>query len=138
MFKIIFFAVKIVLAALLVIPLFLSRYSPVSRDKIGVYSLVSVVSATVIVISSRMDSSLVAASLFIAVGIVSVTQFNKGDPWIEALRAVAPFWLVAIIGMCVGAGMLIQAVILVAISYYIINYVPTLLKRGGGKPGSTE
>jgi uncharacterized membrane protein YhiD involved in acid resistance len=34
---------------------------------------------------------------------------------------------VAVIGMCVGAGMILQAIILTAIFYYIINYLPELL-----------
>lgn len=135
-FSPIFFAVKILLAAFLVIPLFLSKNSPISRDRIGIFSIVSIVSATLTAISLELDTALLAASLFVAIGIVSLTQFQKEDKWIEALMSVAPFWLVAVIGMCVGAGMLLQAIILTAVSYYILDYLPMLVKSDKGQSGS--
>ncbi|MFQ6673774.1 MAG: hypothetical protein ACE5GH_03180 [Fidelibacterota bacterium] len=130
--KSIVFAIQIILAAVLVVPLFLSKNAPVPRERIGIYSIVSVVSATLIVISRDLHSGLVAASLFVAIGIISFGQFQKEDNWMDALQVVAPFWLVAGIGMCVGAGWLLRAVILTAVSYYIVNYLPILLGRDKG------
>ena len=60
-------------------------------------------------------------------GIISFTEFQRSDEWLDGLTEIAPFWLVAVIGMCVGAGMILQAIILTAIFYYIINYLPELL-----------
>lgn len=131
MVSVIVFAFKIIAAVLLVIPLFLSKNAIISRDRIGIYLIMAVVSATITIISREMNSGIIAGSLFVAIGIVSLSQFQKKDNWLDALQAVAPFWLVAVIGMCVGAGMFLQAVILTAISYYIINYLPMLL--GGDK-----
>lgn len=129
------FAFKVILAALLVVPLFMSRHSPVSRESIGTYALISVVSAALTILSVRMHSGWIAGALVIAIGIVSYTQFQKEKKWQKALQLVAPFWLVAAIGMTVGAGRILSAVILTAVSYTIINYFPTLLfeDKGAGE-----
>jgi len=129
MFTIIFFAIKVFVAAILIIPLFLSKNSVISRDHIGVYIIVAIVSAIISSIAHEMNSGLIVAALFVAVGIVSLSQFQKEDNWQDALQSIAPFWLVAVIGMCVGAWKFWQAIILTAVSFYIINYLPLLLGR---------
>ncbi|MFQ6676671.1 MAG: hypothetical protein ACE5LH_10100 [Fidelibacterota bacterium] len=126
------FAIKIILAAVLVVPLFLSKQSPVSRERIGIYSLISIVCAAVTTLAYRMNSGWVAAALFIAVGIISYSQFQKEEVWQTALQAVAPLWLVAAIGMSVGAGMVLPAIILTAVAYYVINHLPILLTQDKG------
>ena len=137
-FSVIFYAIKVIVAALLVIPLFLSKSTLISRDRIGIYLIVSVISTTLTVLSREMNSALIAASLFVAIGIVSLSQFQKEDSWQKALGTVIPLWLVAVIGMCVGAGMFLQAIILTIISFYIINYLPMLLSSDKQQVKSDE
>jgi len=137
-FSVIFYAIKVIVAALLVIPLFLSKSTLISRDRIGIYLIVSVISTTLTVLSREMNSASIAASLFVAIGIVSLSQFQKEDSWQKALGTVIPLWLVAVIGMCVGAGMFLQAIILTIISFYIINYLPMLLSSDKQQVKSDE
>ena len=138
MFTIIFYAIKIIVAAILVIPLFFSKTAVFSRDRLYVFLIVSVVATTLTVISHEMNSGLIAASLFVAIGIISLSQFRKEDNWQDALQSIAPLWLVAAIGMCVGAWMFWQAIILTAVSFYIINYLPVLLKSNKQKDTSQK
>ncbi len=129
MFGAIIFAIKIVFAAFLVIPLFLSKNLAIPRDKVAIYSVISIISAALTALSIKVGSGFIAASLFVAIGIVSYSQFKKEDQWMDVLQTIAPFWLVSVIGICVGAGMIIQAIILVGVSYYIVNYLPILLTK---------
>ena len=139
MFSLIGFAIQVVAAAILVIPLFLSKNSPIPRERIGLFAIVSVVSATLTIVAARMDSGMVVAGLIVAIGIVSFSQFQKEDQWLDALWTVIPFWLVSAIGICVGVGvgMILPAIFLTGLSYYIINYLPMLL-GGDKKTGESE
>lgn len=130
MFSAIGFAIKILMAATIIVPLFIGHNSIVAKEKIGVYSLISVVAATMTVISDKLGSGLIAGSLFVAIAIISYSQFQKDKGWADTLQSMAPLWLVAVIGMCIGATMLLQAVIVTAVAYYLINYLPTLLDGG--------
>ena len=121
------FAIKIIIAAGLIIPLSLPKTSLIKADKIGIYALLSVAASAVTSISKSLETGMITGAFLIAMGIISFTEFQRSDEWLDGLTEVAPFWLVAVIGMCVGAGMILQAIILTAIFYYIINYLPELL-----------
>ena len=121
------FAIKIIIAAGLIIPLSLPKTSLIKADKIGIYALLSVAASAVTSISKSLETGIITGAFLIAMGIISFTEFQRSDEWLDGLNEVAPFWLVAVIGMCVGAGMILQAIILTAIFYYIINYLPELL-----------
>ena len=121
------FAIKIIIAAGLIIPLSLPKTSLIKADKIGIYALLSVAASAVTSISESLETGIITGAFLIAMGIISFTEFQRSDEWLDGLNEVAPFWLVAVIGMCVGAGMILQAIILTAIFYYIINYLPELL-----------
>ena len=121
------FAIKIIIAAGLIIPLSLQKTSLIKVDKLGIYALLSVAASAVTSISKSLETGIITGAFLIAMGIISFTEFQRSDEWLDGLNEVAPFWLVAVIGMCVGAGMILQAIILTAIFYYIINYLPELL-----------
>ena len=121
------FAIKIIIAAGLIIPLSLPKTSLIKADKVGIYALFSVAASAVTSISKSLETGIITGAFLIAMGIISFTEFQRSDEWLDGLTGVAPFWLVAVIGMCVGAGMILQAIILTAIFYYIINYLPELL-----------
>ena len=121
------FAIKIIIAAGLIIPLSLPKTSLIKADKVGIYALLSVATSAVTSISKSLETGIITGAFLIAMGIISFTEFQRSDEWLDGLNEVAPFWLVAVIGMCVGAGMILQAIILTAIFYYIINYLPELL-----------
>ena len=121
------FAIKIIIAAGLIIPLSLPKTSLIKADKVGIYALLSVATSAVTSISKSLETGIITGAFLIAMGIISYTEFQRSDEWLDGLNEVAPFWLVAVIGMCVGAGMILQAIILTAIFYYIINYLPELL-----------
>ena len=123
----IWFAIKIIIAAGLIIPLSLPKTSLIKADKIGIYALLSVTASAVTSISKSLETGIITGAFLIAMGIISFTEFQRSDEWLDGLTEIAPFWLVAVIGMCVGAGMILQAIILTAIFYYIINYLPELL-----------
>lgn len=130
MFSVIGFAIKILMAAAIVVPLFLGPYSVVAKERIGSYSLISVIAAAMTVISDKLDSGLIAGSLFVAIAVISYNQFQKDKDWADTLQSMAPLWLVVVIGMCIGAAMLLQAVILTAVAYYLLYYLPTLVGSG--------
>ena len=121
------FAIKIIIAAGLIIPLSLPKTSLIKADKVGIYALLSVATSAVTSISKSLETGIITGAFLIAMGIISFTEFQRSDEWLDGLTEIAPFWLVAVIGMCVGAGMILQAIILTAIFYYIINYLPELL-----------
>jgi len=121
------FAIKIIIAAGLIIPLSLPKTALIKADKVGIYALLSVAASAVTSISKSLETGIITGAFLIAMGIISFTEFQRSDEWLDGLTEIAPFWLVAVIGMCVGAGMILQAIILTAIFYYIINYLPELL-----------
>lgn len=129
MFSAIGFAIQIFLSGLLVIPLSFTKTNLISRDKVSIYALASIVACTLIIISREIGQELLSGSLFIAIGIISYSQLQKEKNWVNALQSVIPLWIVTVIGMCVGAWMFLQAVILTVISYYVINFLPTLLNQ---------
>ncbi len=133
------FALKIIIAGGLIIPLSLPKTSFFTADKIGVYALIAVAASALASISKSLESGIIVGAFLIAMSIISYNQFQKSDEWFDGLTRVAPFWLVTVIGMCVGAGMIVQAVILTAISYYIINYLPELVSsRKNGNKNNAE
>jgi len=129
------FTLKIIIAGGLIIPLSLPKTSYFTADKFGVYVLVAVAASAITSISKSLESGIIVGALIIAMSIISYTQFQKSDEWFDGLTGVAPFWLVTVIGICVGSGMIVQAIILTAISYYIINYLPELVssRKNGNK-----
>ena len=130
MFSAIGFAIKVIIAAGLVIPLFINEKSPILRDKIGLFCMVSIVSATIVTIADRFDSGgFIVAGLLIAIGIVSYSEFQKNDSWIKAMQKISPFWLSAVIGIAVGAGLFLQAAIITALGFFVINYLPLILNQ---------
>ena len=130
------FTLKIIIAAGLIIPLSLPKSSLISADKVGIYAMVAAAASAITSISKSLETGMIAGAFLVVMGILSYTQFQKSDEWLDGLIGVAPFWLVAVIGMCVGSGMILQAVILTAIAYYIINYLPDLIS--GSKNGNKK
>ena len=127
MLSAIFFAIKMVLSAAFVVMLSLGKGATVPRDRVGSYALLSVVTAAITAVSQVLNSGMLAGAVFVVIGFISYSQFQKKGDLFDALQATAPLWVVTVIGMCSGAGMLLQAGFLTFLAYYLLHYFPLLL-----------
>ena len=127
MLSAIFFAIKMVLAAAFVVMLSLGKGATVPRDRVGSYALLSVVTAAITGVSQVLNSGMLAGAWFVVIGFISYSQFQKEGDLFDTLQATAPLWVVTVIGMCSGAGMLLQAGFLTFLAYYLLHYFPLLL-----------
>ena len=127
MLSAIFFAIKMVLAAAFVVMLSLGKGATVPRDRVGSYALLSVVTAAITAVSQVLNSGMLAGAVFVVIGFISYSQFQKEGDLFDILQAIAPLWVVTVIGMCSGAGMLLQAGFLTFLAYYLLHYFPLLL-----------
>ena len=121
------FAIKMVLAAAFVVMLSLGKGATVPRDRVGSYALLSVVTAAITAVSQVLNSGMLAGAVFVVIGFISYSQFQKEGDLFDTLQATAPLWVVTVIGMCSGAGMLLQAGFLTFLAYYLLHYFPLLL-----------
>ena len=121
------FAIKMVLAAAFVVLLSLGKGATVPRDRVGFYALLSVVTAAITAVSQVLNSGMLVGAVFIVIGFISYSQFKKEVDLFDTLQAIAPLWVVTVIGMCSGAGMLLQAGFLTFLAYYLLHYFPLLL-----------
>ena len=121
------FAIKMVLAAAFVVLLSLGKVAAVPRDRVGFYALLSAVTAAITAVSQVLNSGMLAGAVFIVIGFISYSQFQKEGDLFDTLQAIAPLWVVTVIGMCSGAGMLLQAGFLTFLAYYLLHYFPLLL-----------
>ena len=127
MLSAIFFAIKMVLAAAFVVMLSLGKGATVPRDRVGSYALLSVVTAAITAVSQVLNSGMLAGAVFVVVGFISYSQFQKEGDLFDTLQVTAPLWVVTVIGMCSGAGMLLQGGFLTFLAYYLLHYFPLLL-----------
>ncbi|MDP6396373.1 MAG: hypothetical protein QF712_01555 [Candidatus Marinimicrobia bacterium] len=121
------FAIKMVLAAAFVVLLSLGKGAIVPKDRVGFYALLSVVTAAITAVSQVLNSGMLAGAVFVVIGFISYSQFQKEGDLFNTLQAIAPLWVVTVIGMCSGAGMLLQAGFLTFIAYYLLHYFSLLL-----------
>jgi hypothetical protein len=121
------FAVKMIVAAAFVVALSLGSSTTMPRDRVGFYALLSVAMAAVTAVSQELGSGLLAGAVFVVIGFISYNQFQKEGELFDTLQAVTPLWIVTVVGMCAGAGMLLQGAFLTFLAYYILNYFPSLL-----------
>ena len=127
MLSAIFFAIKMVLAAAFVVMLSLGKGATVPRDRVGSYALLSVVTAAITAVSQVLNSGMLAGAVFVIISFISYSQFQKKGDLFDHLQAIAPLWVVTVIGMCSGAGMLLQAGFFTFLAYYLLHYFPLLL-----------
>ena len=127
MLSAIFFAIKMVLAAAFVVMLSLGKGATVPKDRVGSYALLSVVTAAITAVSQVLNSGMLAGAVFVVIGFISYSQFHKEEDLFDTLQSIAPLWVVTVIGMCSGAGMLLQAGFLTFLAYYLLHYFPLLL-----------
>ena len=121
------FAIKMVLAAAFVVLLSLGKGATVPRDRVGFYALLSIVTASITAVSQVLNSGMLAGAVFVVIGFISYSQFQKEGDLFDTLQSTAPLWVVTVIGMCSGAGMLLQAGFLTFLAYYLLHYFPLLL-----------
>ena len=121
------FAIKMILATAFVILLSLGKEAALPRDRVGFYALLSVVMAAITAVSQVLNSGILTGAVFIVIGFISYSQFQKEGDLFDTLQALAPLWVVTVIGMCSGAGMLLQAGFLTFLAYYLLHYFPLLL-----------
>ena len=130
MLSAIIFAIKMVLAAAFVVMLSMGgKGAAVPKDRVGSYALLSVVTAAITAVSQVLNSGMLAGAVFVVIGFISYSQFQKEGDLFDTLQAIAPLWVVTVIGMCSGAGMLLQAGFLTFLAYYLLHYFPFLLGR---------
>ena len=127
MLSAIVFAIKMVLAGAFVVVLSLGKGATVPRDRVGFYALLSVVTAAITGVSQVLNSGMLVGAVFVVIGFISYSQFQKDGDLFYTLQAIAPLWVVTVIGMCSGAGMLLQAGFLTFLAYYLLHYFPLLL-----------
>ncbi len=77
------FAIKIIIAAGLIIPLSLPKTSLIKADMIGIYALLSVAASAITSISKSLETGIITGAFLIAMGIVSYTEFQKSDEWLR-------------------------------------------------------
>ena len=121
------FAIKMIVAASFVVVLSVGRRAEIPRERVGFYALLSVVIAAITDVSQELGSGLLLGALFAVIGFISYNHFQKEGELFDTLQVITPLWIVAVIGMCAGAGMLIQGAFLTFLAYYILNYFPALL-----------
>ena len=127
MLSAIFFAIKMVLAAAFVVLLSLGKGATVPRDRVGFYALLSVIMAAITAVSQVLNSGILAGAVFVVIGFISYSQFHKEGDLFDTIQAIVPLWVVTVIGMCSGTGMLLQAGFLTFLAYYLLYYFPLLL-----------
>lgn len=121
------FAIKILFTILCVVVLSLGKSSIITRDKVGLFSLIAIISTSLIIFSVEIDSFLIPAAFFIVVSYLSYDKFKNLNSFSKIFEKLAPYWIVILIGMTMGYGRFLQSFILTFASYYLLNYMSIIL-----------
>ena len=121
------FAIKILFTILCVVVLSLGKCSIITRDKVGLFSLIAIISTSLIIFSVEIDSFLIPAAFFIVVSYLSYDKFKNLNSFSKIFEKLAPYWIVILIGMTMGYGRFLQSFILTFASYYLLNYMSIIL-----------
>ncbi len=127
------FAVKILFTILCVVVLSLGNSSIITRDKVGLFALIAIISTSLINFSMEIDSYLISAAFFIVVSYLSYDKYKELKSFYSVLEKLTPYWIVIIIGMTMGNGRYIQSFILTFASYYLLNYMSIILPKKNQK-----
>ena len=123
------FAIKILFTILCVVVLSLGKSSIITRDKVGLFSLIAIISTSLIIFSVEIDSFLIPAAFFIVVSYLSYDKFKNLNSYSKIFEKLAPYWIVILIGMTMGYGRFLQSFILTFASYYLLNYMSIILPK---------
>ena len=123
------FAIKILFTILCVVVLSLGKSSIITRDKVGLFSLIAIISTSLIIFSVEIDSFLIPAAFFIVVSYLSYDKFKNLNSFSKIFEKLAPYWIVILIGMTMGYGRFFQSFILTFASYYLLNYMSIILPK---------
>jgi len=121
------FAVKIFFTVLCIVILSLGKSSIISRERVGLFALIGIISTTLISFSAVIDSYLISASFFIVISYISYEKYKNLNSFYILLEKLTPYWIVILIGMTMGNGRFIQSFILTFASYYLLNYISIIL-----------
>ena len=121
------FAIKILFTILCVVVLSLGKSSIITREKVGLFSLIAIISTSLIIFSVEIDSFLIPAAFFIVVSYLSYDKFKNLNSYSKIFEKLAPYWIVILIGMTMGYGRFLQSFILTFASYYLLNYMSIIL-----------
>ena len=105
----------------------LGKSSIITRDKVGLFSLIAIISTSLIIFSVEIDSFLIPAAFFIVVSYLSYDKFKNLNSFSKIFEKLAPYWIVILIGMTMGYGRFLQSFILTFASYYLLNYMSIIL-----------
>ena len=72
------------------------------REKVGIYTLLSVVMAAVTDVSQELGSALLLGAVFAVIGLISYNQFQKEGELFDTLQGITPLWIVTVTGICAG------------------------------------
>ena len=122
-------AIKILFTILCVVVLSLGKSSIITRDKVGLFSLIAIISTSLIIFSVEIDSFLIPAAFFIVVSYLSYDKFKNLNSYSKIFEKLAPYWIVILIGMTMGYGRFLQSFILTFASYYLLNYMSIILPK---------
>ena len=123
------FAIKILFTILCVVVLSLGKSSIITRDKVGLFSLIAIISTSLIIFSVEIDSFLIPAAFFIVVSYLSYDKFKNLNSFSKIFEKLAPYLIVILIGMTMGYGRFLQSFILTFASYYLLNYMSIILPK---------
>tara|TARA_Y100001980_G_C14509344_1_gene284844 strand:+ start:610 stop:1020 length:411 start_codon:yes stop_codon:yes gene_type:complete len=127
------FAIKILFTILCVVVLSLGKSSIITRDKVGLFSLIGIISTSLIIFSVEVDSFLIPAAFFIVISFLSYERYKNINSFNEILEKLAPYWIIILIGMTMGYGRFLQSFILTFASYYLLNYMSIILPEKNQK-----
>ena len=121
------FAVKILFTVLCIVILSLGKSSIISKERVGLFALIGIISTVLINFSADIDSYLISASFFIFISYISYEKYKKLNSFYIVLEKLTPYWVVILIGMTMGIGNFLQSFILTFASYYLLNYMSIIL-----------
>lgn len=86
------------------------------------------------------DPGRVASYVVAGIGFLGAGAIIRGQGGIHGLTTAAAIWATAAVGILVGIGLIIEAIFLTGLVYYVLRYLPSVLEedRIGKKKSDDE
>jgi len=75
------------------------------------------------------DPGRVASYVVAGIGFLGAGAIIRGQGSIHGLTTAAAIWATAAVGVLIGIGMIIEAIFLTGMVYYILRYLPSVLNQ---------
>jgi len=145
MFRLIVFLIEIILAAVLGGILGYAANPGRPRSRVQALVLLTVGAAVIAGVSSGFSDTTVGspqgiliAGIIISTGLLAAGFLAREDNSSRRLLTIASFWMAATVGILVGVGSLIRAILLTGLAYYVLRYLPDVFHRQGNSQSSEE